>query len=194
MEALFGIVGKDFVLIAADKSQVRSIVVMKTDQDKTRNLNDNIVMACAGEPGDTSSFGEFIQANVQLYSTRNGYNMSTKETAHFTRSSIAKSLRSRNPYQVNMIIAGYHPRDGPELYWIDYMGTMQKLPFAGHGYSAYFNLSLLDRHYKANMSLEEASSVLGMCFQELKTRFMVNLPEFTVKVIDKDGIREHKIQ
>ncbi|KAJ2963835.1 hypothetical protein NUW54_g14264 [Trametes sanguinea] len=35
--------------------------------------------------------------------------------------------------------------DTPHLYWIDYLGTMSEVPFAAHGYGAYFALSLLDR-------------------------------------------------
>ena len=33
----------------------------------------------------------------------------------------------------------------PKLYWMDYLGTKADVPFAAHGYSMYFLLSLLDR-------------------------------------------------
>lgn len=36
MESVFGIVGKDFVLLAADCKVVRSILVYKDDEDKVR--------------------------------------------------------------------------------------------------------------------------------------------------------------
>lgn len=38
MESVFGIVGKDFVLLAADCKVVRSILVYKDDEDKVRCL------------------------------------------------------------------------------------------------------------------------------------------------------------
>ena len=53
METLIGIVGKDFVLTATDMSAVQSIVVFKTDEDKSRQLTDHIVLAFSGEAGDT---------------------------------------------------------------------------------------------------------------------------------------------
>lgn len=71
---------------------------------------------------------------------------------------------------------------------MDYLGTLTELPFAAHGYASYFVLSLMDRHYRRDMSLEEGMSLLKMCIQELKTRFIVNLPEFSVKVITPTGI------
>jgi 20S proteasome subunit beta 4 len=76
------------------------------------------------------------------------------------------------------------------LYWIDYLAASASLPFAAHGHGAYFCLSLLDRFYQPNCTLEQAKALLRLCIQELKVRFVVNLPEFVVKVIDKQGITE----
>ena len=53
METLIGLVGKDFVMTATDMSAVQSIVVFKTDEDKSRHLTDHIVLAFCGEAGDT---------------------------------------------------------------------------------------------------------------------------------------------
>ena len=52
MDCSFGIVGKGYVLIAADTAAARSIVKMKSDEDKTKTLGPNLVMAYSGEPGE----------------------------------------------------------------------------------------------------------------------------------------------
>ena len=39
------------------------------------------------------------------------------------------------------------------------------------------------------MSLEEGLKLLDMCLAELKKRFIINMSTFSVKVVDKDGIR-----
>jgi 20S proteasome subunit beta 4 len=67
---------------------------------------------------------------------------------------------------------------------------MASLPFCAQGYGAYFCTSLMDRYYKENMTVEEAKKLLGMCIQELKTRFIVNMPHFKVQLVDKDGVHE----
>lgn len=95
MEALIGIQGRDFVLLAADVVVARSIVVMKSGEDKTRDLNAHTVMAFSGEAGDTINFAEYIQGNCQLYGIRNDLEMSARAAAHFTRNELATSLRSR---------------------------------------------------------------------------------------------------
>lgn len=95
MEALFGIVGKDFVLVASDNNVARSIMVLKSGEDKSRNLNDQVCLLYCGEAGDSVQFAEYVQRNVQLYGIRHEIPMSTKAAANFTRNQLADSLRSR---------------------------------------------------------------------------------------------------
>ncbi|CAO3678913.1 unnamed protein product [Rhizopus stolonifer] len=188
MECLFGISGNGFTLLSADTVSARSIVVMKGTEDKSRQLNAHTVMLYSGEPGDTVNFAEYIQRNIKLYGIKNGIELSPKATANFTRRELANSLRSRHPYSVNLIIGGYdEKKQKSELYWIDHLGAMASLPFCAQGYGAYFCTLLLDCHYKEDLSFNEAKTLMKMCIQELKTRFIVNLPQFKTTLVDKDG-------
>ncbi|KAI9218330.1 nucleophile aminohydrolase [Blastocladiella britannica] len=190
MEALFGIVGKDFVIVASDTSSIRSIVVMKSDEDRSRNLNKHNVLLYTGEPGDSVQFVEYIQRNAELYSIRNDVGLSTLGCASFTRRALADALRSRNSYQTNLLIGGYDPKDGPRLYWIDYLSSSLSVPFACQGYAGYFCYSTMDRYYHKDMSKEEAMALVKKCIAELKTRFVANLPNWQVKIIDQNGIEQ----
>lgn len=203
MDCLFGITGKDFVILASDCNAARSIVVMKSTEQKFRQLNSLNVMAFSGEPGDTINFAEYIQANVQLQTIRGeGVGLGTGEVAHFARKQLANSLRSRKPYQVNILIGGVEPegkevarssaitRAKPRLFWIDYLGAMIEVPFAAHGYATYFCLSIMDRYYKPGMDEGEALELLRRCLHELSTRFIVNLPVFGVRIVRSGGTEE----
>lgn len=88
-------------------------------------------------------FAEYIQANAQLYSMRNETDLSPKALAHFVRGELATSLRSRKPYNVNLLLGGVDPiTHKPSLYWLDYLASLASLPYAAHGYAQYV-LSLL---------------------------------------------------
>ncbi|KAI8801373.1 nucleophile aminohydrolase [Cladochytrium replicatum] len=190
MEVLIGITGKDFVLLAADTTSARSIVIMKEEEDKTRELNKHNLLLTIGEAGDAVQFAEYIQRNIKLYEIRNGVPLSTKAVAAYTRREMADSLRSRNAYQVNILIGGVDPKTGaPELYWSDYLAASQKMPFATQGYASYFVMSTMDRYWRADLELAEARALLQKCFDELKKRFIGNLPKFLIKVVERDGIR-----
>ncbi|KAG9302226.1 hypothetical protein G9A89_020660 [Geosiphon pyriformis] len=191
MDCLLGIVGKDFVLTATDTSAARSITVMKKTEDKSRNLNKHIIMLYAGEPGDTVHFAEYVQRNVRFYEIKNGIELTPEAASKFTRRELANSLRSRKPYSVNLLLAGYNVKtEVPQLYWIDYLGSSVEIPFGAHGYGAYYCLSIMDRYHHPELTLDEAKVLIKKCIDELKTRFTMNLADFKIKVSDKDGIRE----
>ncbi|XP_064487190.1 proteasome subunit beta type-2-like [Ornithodoros turicata] len=192
MECLIGACFKDFALLAADKTCAFSIMVLKHDEDKIHKLSDNLLMAVCGEAGDTVQFAEFIAKNIQLYKMRNGYELSPAAAANFTRRNLADYLRSRTPYMVNLLLAGYDKATGPELYYMDYLAAMAKVPHGAHGYGSFFTMSVMDRYYREDMTVDEAYDLLKKCIAEIQKRFLVNLPAFKVQLVDKDGIKNLK--
>nr|CAH7735921.1 unnamed protein product [Callosobruchus chinensis]CAH7766579.1 unnamed protein product [Callosobruchus chinensis] len=190
MECLLGIKFKDFVLIAADMTAAQSIIVMKTDENKLFKLSDKLVMAVSGESGDTTQFAEYIAKNIQLYKMRNTYELSPKEAASFTRRNLADTLRTSSPYHVNLLLAGYDEKDGPQLYYMDYLASSVNVDYAAHGYGGYFSLSIMDRNYLKNLNKEQAYDLLKKCVKEIQLRLAINLPNFKVQAIDKNGIHD----
>lgn len=189
MECLIGIQGKDFVMLASDTVSARSIVKMKNDQDKMFKLSDSLLLAVAGEPGDTVQFAEYISKNIQLYKMRNGYELSASAAANFTRRNVADALRSQRPKFVSILLAGSDD-SGPSLFYLDYLGSLIQVPFAVHGYGGMFSLSIMDRHYKKDMTKEEALGLLQQCITEIQKRFLVDTPQFKVRMVSKTGVED----
>eukprot|EP00794_Sanderia_malayensis_P004610 gene4610-5216_t len=190
MEFLVGMVGDGFVLLAADRNGGRGIVRMKDDQEKMFKLNSTTLMLVSGESGDTAYFAEYIEKNVSLYKVINGYELTPHATANFTRKMLAEYLRSHTPYTVNLLLAGFDDEYGPALYHLDYLGALAKSPFTAHGYGSFFSMSIMDRYYKPGLSKKEAMALLQKVIDEVQKRFIVAMPSFTIKLIDKDGIHE----
>lgn len=187
MECLIGVVGKDFVALASDTLAVRSIVVMKPNQDRSRQLNAHNMILYSGEPGDSVQFVEYIQKNVQLREITHGVEMSTPSCAGFTRRILADNLR-KGGFSTNLLVAGHSQEHGPKLYWIDHLASSIDVPFACQGYGSYFCYSTLDRHFRTEMTREEAIILLKKCIFELKTRFMANLSNWQMHIISSEGI------
>lgn len=191
MDIVLGIRVQDTVILATSKAVTRGISILKSTDDKTRQLSEHTLMAYTGEAGDTVQFAEYVQANMQLYTIRENYELSPQAVSSFVRQELAKSIRSRKPYQVNVLIGGYDiHKEKPELYQIDYLGTKVELPYAAHGYSGFYTFSLLDRHYRPDMTLDEGLKLLKQCVEELDRRMPVDFKGVLIKVVDKDGIRE----
>ncbi|PNS18976.1 hypothetical protein CAC42_6071 [Sphaceloma murrayae] len=194
-EVLLGITGKDYTIIAASKAAMRGATILKSSDDKTRELNEHNLIAFSGEAGDTVQFAEFIQANIRLYSTRNSTSLPPSATSSFIRTELASSLRSRSPYTVNLLLGGFDTSTGkPELYWIDYLASCAKVPYAAHGYAQYYCLSILDKHHHPDIDLETGLKLLAMCSEELRRRLPIDFKGLIVKVVDKSGIREVELK
>lgn len=119
----------------------------------------------SGEQSYRLQFSDYISKNIALIKYRNGTELNTKEAAQFIRSELAYGLRN-GPFQVNCLIGGFDNNE-PQLYWVDYMGTLVKSVKAAHGYAAHFVLSTLDQGYKPDLTKEEGLAVIKRCIHEL---------------------------
>ncbi|KAL2891079.1 putative proteasome subunit beta type-4 [Ceratocystis lukuohia] len=170
---------------------MRGATILKASDDKTRKLNNSTLMAFSGEAGDTIQFAEFIQANAHLYSMRNETDLSPFALASYVRGELASSLRSRKPYNVNLLLGGVDPiTQKPSLFWLDYLASLAPVPYAAHGYAQYYCLSILDKHHNPDISLEQGIKLLNMCTDELKRRLPIDFKGMTVKAVTKDGIQD----
>lgn len=150
-------------------------------------------MAVSGETCDRDRFASLIMRSLALQKFRHGYELDLESTAEFTRSQLAEALR-KGPYQVNLLMGGYdHQAEKARLYWFDYLGTMQEVTKGAHGYAGYFVSSVLDNHYKKDMTLEEGLECAKECINELKTRFLISQPQFVLKIVTKDGTKLEEI-
>ena len=50
---------------------------------------------------------------------------------------------------VNLIVVGYDKESEEcQMYYMDYLAAMVKVPYAAHGYGGFFTTALMDRHYR----------------------------------------------
>lgn len=95
----------------------------------------------------------------------------------------------QGPYTVNILMAGCDEGVGPELYYFDYLAAMHKTKFGAHGFASNFCLSLMDKHYREDMTVDEAVGLMDMCADQVRNRLVVAPPNFVYKIVDKDGAR-----
>jgi len=73
---------------------------------------------------------------------RNDTDLGPSAVANFVRGELARSLRSRHPYTVNLLLGGMDPiTKQPHLYWLDYLASLAPLPYAAHGYAQYVTMA-----------------------------------------------------
>ena len=192
-DCTFGLVGKkhNFVIVAADRSAARSILVFKQDEDKVLELDESKLLGSCGSAPDGVAFTEYIQKNVTLYEIDSGTRLTTKATANFVRNELATALR-KGPYQTNLLLGGVDKDVGASLYYIDYLASNNNVNFGAHGYISSFILSIFDKEWHPDLTPDEGLDLIKKCIKEIHTRFMISLPDFTIKLVDEAGIKHLK--
>ena len=92
MDSIFGLVGKDFAILASDMAIARSILVYKHDVDKIVQLDSHKIMVGGGVQADNVNFAEYIQKNFKLYELSNDLKLSTKASANFVRNEVSQKI------------------------------------------------------------------------------------------------------
>ena len=188
MDTAFAVQGNDYILLATDKAVMRSIMKLQDSDDKTIRLNEKQIMAACGEVYDRKVFSKYVKCNLDYFYYLNGNSLSTEEVANYTRYLLAKGIRS-NPYQCNCLIAGYD-EDGPKLYWLDYLGSCQQVVKGAQGYCSHFLYGLMDNYYKKDFNFDDGVKCIQKCINELKTRYLINMVEYNVYKISKNGVED----
>eukprot|EP00998_Keelungia_sp_KM082_P006996 NODE_3211_length_927_cov_62.066250_g3190_i0.p1 GENE.NODE_3211_length_927_cov_62.066250_g3190_i0~~NODE_3211_length_927_cov_62.066250_g3190_i0.p1 ORF type:complete len:216 (+),score=38.50 NODE_3211_length_927_cov_62.066250_g3190_i0:117-764(+) len=208
MELCLGFACDDHVMVVAGSAAAHSVLQIKDTEDKLHVLGENKVLACTGEQGPRVQTAGYLAANLKLNQIRqNGRANTGPATAHFIRRMLADSLRSRDgavaihalfgsfdavsPEIAKMQAAGQQVTDpiaGSHLYYLDYLGTMNEVPYASHGYGGTFAMALCDRYFRKEQSVQESYDLMKKCIAETRKRIVINNPRFFVKVITKDGV------
>lgn len=84
-DCVFGITGKDFVIIAADMAATRSILKIQDEDNKLTVLSKNQILGVSGENADRTAFSKLISGELEYYYYRYNNRLSTDEIANYTR-------------------------------------------------------------------------------------------------------------
>jgi 20S proteasome subunit beta 4 len=122
---------------------------------------------------------------------KKGYDLSVSGAANFTRRNLADSIRSSKQYSVNSLMGGCDSCDGPDLYYMDYLCSEAEVTCSANGYGSYIVLGVLDRYYKPDLTKGRAIEI-QMCANKIKTRFLIDLACFKVKVMNSEGVKDAK--
>ncbi|CAH0724494.1 unnamed protein product, partial [Brenthis ino] len=189
LQCLLGMQCKDFAIIAADQLNTQSVVIIKNDVDKIFELSDKLLLGVNGDAGDMAQFSQYIAQNLQLYEMKNKYQLAPAAVVHFTRKNMTDALRSGNPTILNMLFASYDEEMGSQLYTMDFLASCVNVPYASHGIGGLLGISILDNYYRPTLSELEAYEVIKLCIYEIQHRLFMNLPNFKVKTVSKDGVK-----
>jgi 20S proteasome subunit beta 4 len=179
------------VVIAADQMNASyGILILQENIDKVPVLSNHTMMGVCGPNCDITNYTNVIQQHIQTYHFQNNQtiSLSVAAQANYARNVLSTALR-RGPYQVDVLIGGVDAKTKQSsLYWIDYLGTLQKVNYGCQGYCTQFCLSIMDEQYNANvkMTKDDAIRIIQMCINEIQKRFLPQQKHFIIKCMEYD--------
>ncbi len=183
-----GLIGKDFVVLAADQQSTLGHFMADDDAPKVYQITSHVALTLAGALGDSQAMIRFLRAQANLYEVER----ETKITPLGVSSLLSNALNANRyyPFIFQPIIGGVNNK--PELFELTPFGCVsQKKKYTVTGSGTEFALTILDSEYKDSFSEEEAIELAVKAIVVAKNRdIYTGGKSITVVVIDKKGFRE----
>jgi proteasome beta subunit len=180
------LVGKDGVVLAADKRASMGSAVAHKNAKKVYQISDSVGATGAGSVGDIQNFVNLLRVESNLYRIKNNQDLSVKSLATLA-SRILFGYRVY-PYLALFIIGGYDTR--PTAFSLDPFGGMNEDKFVATGSGMQVAQGVLEDQYKENMSVKEMEKLAVRCINAATQRDLGTGDGISMVVITKDGFKE----
>src|SRR2546426_7912 len=122
---------------------------------KIFSLDGTTAVAIAGAMSDAEYLVNLAKAERRLLALRRGYPVSVKESAKLISNIVYSSMKSYNPFYVELVVAGVD-HEGPHVYTSDMSGAITSEDFMSSGSGSPIAYGVLEQGFRKEFSLDEA--------------------------------------
>lgn len=191
---IVGIVCKDGVVMASDRQSTAGNIVMNKNSEKTKKINDYILVAGTGMVSDIHRIAKVLPAELKLKDLRSKTRPSVKQSANLLANILYSGIRqpSMVPMMAGFLLGGFNEDGTSELYSIEPAGSVVKVEDydANFGSGMPYVLGLLERQYKKGMTVEDGVKLAVECIKSSTQRDIGSGFGIDVFTITKQGIKK----
>ncbi|BCR87593.1 proteasome core particle subunit beta 1 [Aspergillus chevalieri] len=154
---------KDGVILGADSRTTTGAYIANRVTDKLTQVHDTIWCCRSGSAADTQAVADIVAYHLNMYGITNNEPPSTQVAA-----SLFQELcyENKDMLSAGIIIAGYDPRHGGQVYSIPLGGSLHKQPFSIGGSGSTYIYGYCDANWKEDMTEEEGIKFVRGALQE----------------------------
>lgn len=182
-----GILSRNGVVLASDRRATMGYLIASKDIDKIYPISDNIAMTIAGGVGDAQTLVRWMQAEIKLYSLRQGKKMSVPAAATLLANILVQY--KYYPFFVQLLIAGYDAK--PHLYSVDMLGGVTEEKIASTGSGSPIAYGVLEGLYKEDAPTSEHAKVAAKAISVAIKRDAATGEHIDLCVVDENGFRRY---
>ncbi|KAI9374339.1 nucleophile aminohydrolase [Aspergillus egyptiacus] len=143
---------KDGVILGADSRTTTGAYIANRVTDKLTQVHDTIWCCRSGSAADTQAVADIVSYHLNMYAIVNDEPPSTQVAAALFQE---LCYENKDMLSAGIIIAGYDPRHGGQVYSIPLGGSLHKQPYSIGGSGSTYIYGYCDANWKENMTEEE---------------------------------------
>jgi len=181
-----GIAGRDFVVLGADRRVSSGTYIFHKHGKKIHKIDEHVATTIAGVVADAQRLVERLRLETSIYRLANEVPMPVRSVA--TLASVL--LFQMRPILIAHMLVGGVDKEGPQLYSIDWLGTITRERFTSSGSGTPYAISLLENEYREEMALEEAIRLAIRALNAAMRRDPGSGEGIDIAVVSAKGVKE----
>jgi proteasome beta subunit len=178
-----GLKTEDGVVLATDMRASAGYMVASKDVQKVEEIHPTGALTIAGSVSAAQSLIRSLKAEVSLYESRRGEDMTMQALSTLT----ANFLRSGAFLIVQPILGGVDD-EGPHIYSIDPLGGTTEEEYTVTGSGSQYALGVLEQEYDDALSIDEAKTVAARAIKSAVERDLASGNGINVAVVTDEGV------
>ncbi|CAK8691256.1 unnamed protein product [Clavelina lepadiformis] len=173
------------VVIGADSRTTSGAYIANRVTDKLTPIHDRIFCCRSGSAADTQAIADIVVANVELDSIMMGGLPSVKKAAETFRD---YCYNYRDQLMAGIIVAGWDPKLGGQVYTIPLGGMLVRQPFSIGGSGSTYIYGHVDATFREGMTKEECLQFCANALSLAMNRDGSSGGVVRLAAITKDGV------
>lgn len=156
------------VMLAADSRTSTGDYVANRASRKVSRLHDRIFVLRSGSAADTQALTAMVRNYLFQHAMELGEDLPSVNTAANLMKVIA--YNNKDHLTAGLIVAGWDPKNGSQVYTIPLGGSKHRTPCAIGGSGSGYITGLVDHLYRPNMSQSECYEFITKCVAHAMAR------------------------
>ncbi|KAL4743570.1 nucleophile aminohydrolase [Aspergillus similis] len=179
---------KDGVILGADSRTTTGAYIANRVTDKLTQVHDTIWCCRSGSAADTQAVADIVSYHLNMYSIVNNEAPSTQVAAALFQE---LCYENKDMLSAGIIIAGYDPRHGGQVYSIPLGGSLHKQAYSIGGSGSTYIYGYCDANWRENMTEEEGIEFVRGALREAIKWDGSSGGVIRMVVLTKNGAQRH---
>jgi len=178
------------VVIAADTLGSYGSLARFKNLKRIRTVGETTLIGAGGEYSDFQSLMDMLEDHVtEEYEEGDGSTMFPREIFSLINTVMYNRRNKMDPYYNQLVIGGFRPGGKAFLGYSDLHGSNYEDDHVATGYGAHIARPLLRKHWKPDMTQEQAIQLVELCMEVLFYRDKNTINHIQFAVANAEGVQ-----